>query len=166
MSNLWRRVESKIKPWMFVLAFVILMGLGFCREAQAEVSMEIGPPMLSGEYSKGAAGSITERFDLWAVGLGVISSQEVTDRSGTHYDLRSQLFMWIERRVQLGKFELGIGPAYLNAINRANGSNFNATLLIEYRPGDHWTLSIRHFSNAGSVSPNMGQDMILVGYVF
>lgn len=31
---------------------------------------------------------------------------------------------------------------------------------------NHWSFRLRHYSNAGSGSPNLGQDMLTVGYAF
>lgn len=166
--NLWRKVEEVIKPWMIVLGFVVLMMVGFCHEAKAEVKAEIGVGLLSGEYSKGQAGVLSERFGggKYAVGMGVISRQEVTDRGGNFHKTKPNLFVFVQRRVMLGDWAFGLGPAYLNSTNRAIGSNFAAALSIEWAVSDHWSINVRHFSNAGSVSPNMGQDLLMIGYTF
>lgn len=178
MSNLVRKIEKIIKPWTIVLGFVALMMLGFCHEARSEVTAEIGAGFLSGQYSKGQTGIITERWggpygSRYAVGMGVISRQEVTDRSRTHYKMRSNLFVFAQRRVSFNLkgctwdcISLGLGPAYFNATNRAIGSNFAAALSIEFRPTERLGLNIRHFSNAGSKPPNMGQDMLTLTYTF
>lgn len=166
--NLWRKVEEIVKPWMIVLGFVVLMMVGFCHEAKAEIKTEIGVGLLSGEYSQGQAGIISERWvgGKYAVGLGVISRQEVTDRGGNLHKLRPNLFVFAQRRVTLGDWSFGLGPAYLNSTNRAIGSNFAAALSIEWEFSRHWSLNLRHFSNAGSARPNMGQDMLMIGYTF
>ena len=176
MTNLTRKLEKLVKPAYLVGLFVVLLLIGFCHEAKAEVTAEAGAGFLSGEFSKGAALLVTERWggpngSRYALGMGIISSQEVTDRAGDLYKPRTNLFVFAQRRVSFGScewgcFSLGIGPAYFNSTNRALGSNFTAALSIEYRFTPKWSINIRHFSNAGSASPNMGQDMLTIGYTF
>jgi len=167
-----------------VLGFVTVMMFAFCQEAKAEVTLEVGPTFLSGELAKGGNLSITERWggpygSRYAVGIGYISEQEVlptweASQGLPAVELRENLYVHAQRRVSFKMkgcpdwdcISLGVGAAYFNDTNRAIGSNFSASLSIEVRPSKHWSLSIRHFSNAGSSTPNMGQDMLLLGYTF
>lgn len=165
--NLWRKIESYIKPWMMVLAFLLVILFGFYKEANAEVTVELGPTMLSGELSKGAAAIFNEKFGKYVVGMGIIGPQEVTDRSGDLYKVRTNLFVHGQRLVSItDNLDFGLGVGYFNAKTRWNGSNFVASLSIEYELTDHWSVKFRHWSNAGSASPNMGQDLFTVGYSF
>lgn len=167
--NLWRKFEEVVKPWVMVLIFILLLLWGLSKEANAgETSVELGPTFLSGELSKSAALVLNETWDdRWRVGLGLIGPQEVVDRSGTKYDVRSNLFVHGQRLVGITEnLDFGVGVAYFNAKTRWNGSNFVASLSVEYNMGDRWQLLYRHWSNAGSASPNMGQDVFLVGYKF
>ena len=166
--NLWRKLEAAIKPWMIVLVFVILLLFGFYKEASAEVTVELGPTFLSGEYSKSAALAIHETInDKWRVGMGVTGTQRVKDRAGDVYHPRANLFVHGQRIVRITQnTRFGIGVAYFNAKTRWNGSNFLASLSIEYRFNPNWDVKYRHFSNAGSAPPNMGQDIFLIGYTF
>ena len=178
MTNFTRKLEKLVKPAILVALFVIVALIGVCQEAKAEVTAEIGAGILSGEFSKSGTILVTERFggpygSRYAFGLGVISRQEVTDRAGDLYKPDSNLFVFVQRRVSFdvgGRpwdyISLGIGPAYFNATNRALGSNFTAALSIEFRFTENWSVNLRHFSNAGSARPNMGQDMLTVGYTF
>lgn len=166
--NLWRKIESYIKPWIIVGVVLAFLSLGFCKEAEAgEVTAYVGAALLSGEFSQGYSGMFTEKFDnKYQVGMGVISRQEVTDRGGNFYKLRPQLFVFAERTVDLNSWTISVGPAYLNAKNRAIGSNFAATLSIQYHLSERLSIEVRHFSNAGSATPNMGQDLLYLGYTF
>ena len=165
--NLWRKIESKIAPWMLVTIFLLLLLFGFYKEAKADVTVEIGPTFLSGKFSKGGIVEIHERFDKYQIGMGVISSQEVTDRAGDFYNVRANLFVHGQRVVKVSQnFDFSLGVGYVNAKTRWNGSNFVASLGIEYSHTDKWKVNFRHFSNAGSASPNMGQDMFTIGYKF
>ena len=81
--NLWRKVEAKIKPWMLVLAFLVLVLFGFYREAKAEVKVELGPTLLSGDFSKSAAAVFNERFGNYVLGMieydgGVVACGDFT----------------------------------------------------------------------------------------
>jgi hypothetical protein len=65
----------------------------------------------------------------------------------------------------LGKFDVGIGAAYLQNTDTYNGSHVNFKLMLGYR---FEKISVRwaHFSNGGTIKPNKGRDMILVEYKF
>ena len=177
-ENLTRKLEKLLKPALLVGLFIVLLMFGFCQEAKAEVTTELGAGFLSGQLSKGAALMVTERWggpynSRYAIGIGYISEQEVTDRSQDFYEVKENLFVLAQRRVSFNIkgcdhdcISLGIGPAYFNGTSRWNGSKFVAALSVEFRPDKHWSVNIRHFSNAGSATPNMGQDLLTIGYTF
>ena len=166
--NAWRKFEEMVKPRMLVAIFILLLLFGFYKEAHAEVSVEVGPTFLSGEFSDGGGLLVNETFnDKWRIGMGFISEQEVTDRSDDTYHVRNNLLVHGQRLVPLTRnLDLGIGVGYFNAKTRWNGSNFVASLSMEYSLNDKWSINYRHWSNAGSASPNMGQDLFTVGYRF
>ena len=176
--NLTRKLEKLIKPAALVGLFLVVLLIGFCREAKAEVTAELGAGVLSGQFSGGEVAIITERWggpykSRYAIGMGFINDQHVIDRARDRYEVRANLFVFAQRRVSFNLkgcewdcISLGLGVAYFNNTSRWNGSKFNAALSIEARPTDRWSINIRHFSNAGSAKPNMGQDMITIGYTF
>lgn len=176
--NITRKLEKLIKPAIIVFVFLVLFIIGAYNEARAEVTAEVGAGLLSGQFSGGGTAIITERWggpygSRYAVGMGWIDKQHVTDRDRDYYKLRYNLFAFAQRRVSFNLkgcewdcISLGLGVAYFNNTNRALGSNFTAALSVEFRPTDRWSLNIRHFSNGGSAVPNMGQDMITIGYTF
>ncbi len=159
---------GKIKPVYYVGLFLLVMLFGFCREAKAdEVSVEIGPTFLSAEFAKGGTLILSERFDKYSVGMGVVSKQTVIDSSGDKYTPRQNLFVQAQRHVNItDSIDMGIGLAYFNATHRALGSNFTAALSLTYEVTDSFSIRYRHWSNAGSASPNMGQDAITIVYHF
>lgn len=65
-----------------------------------------------------------------------------------------------------GKLDLGLGGVYLQNTDQWNGSHLNFSLMARYRFTDHWSLNYRHWSNAGTKAPNIGRDMLLVGWRF
>lgn len=163
--NKWREFEKKVRPALVVLAFLVaFMAMNRC---EAEMRYEIGAGFLSGEYSEGTALIVTETFDNnWSVGMGYISKQEVTDRAGTTYEPRENLWGSVQRSVNWKELEMGLGLAYFNGTNRALGSNFVASMSIHWNITDSFSVGFRHFSNAGSASPNMGQDIISLSWTF
>ncbi len=67
----------------------------------------------------------------------------------------------------LGRFDVGLGAAYLQNTDEYNGSHLNFHLLLQYR-FRRWPVVARwqHFSNAGTQSPNRGRDMALLYRLF
>ena len=169
-DNLWRKFERIVKPWMIVLLFVIILLFGFHKEGKADevVSAEIGPTLLSGQFSEGAMLLVNYTWDdRWRIGMGVSSEQKVTPRNSPETNVRQNLYVHGQRLVHItSKLDFGLGVGYFNATTRWNGTNFVASMSVEYNFTDKWKLSFRHFSNAGSGSPNMGQDVLLIGYSF
>jgi len=170
-DNFTRKLEKIIKPWMLIVIFIIFIVIGFAREADASertgVQIEAGAGLLSGQFSKGAAVTVQQRFDnKFSLGMGYISEQWVTPRTEPKTHIQENLWVQGQRHIDLGKFDLGLGVAYFNRTNRALGSHFTAALSLQFNATDRWNIKLRHYSNAGSASPNMGQDMLLIGYRF
>lgn len=165
-SNWTRNFEKIVKPVFIISAFLLLLLWGLNQEARAETSVELGGTMLSGQYGQGTALILSETWkDKYSIGFGYITKQEVTDRSGTTYSLRENVFVQGVRHIDITeKFNLGLGASYFNDTNRALGSQFAFSLLMRYDITDRWNINFRHYSNAGSKRPNMGQDMLTVGY--
>jgi hypothetical protein len=168
--NLWRKVEQIVKPWMLVVLFIIMFVLGLSNESKAEsvATVEIGPTLLSGQFSKGVGLMVNQTWDnKWRLGMGVTTEQSVVPRKEALTEVRQNLWIHGQRVVSITeKLDLGLGMAYFNAKTRWNGSNVVASLSIEYNFTDRWSASFRHYSNAGSASPNMGQDLLVIGYTF
>lgn len=64
------------------------------------------------------------------------------------------------------KLDLGIGVVALQNTDDYNGSHANFSLMAGYRLTDKFGVLYRHWSNAGSVDPNLGRDMVLLTYRF
>jgi hypothetical protein len=67
----------------------------------------------------------------------------------------------------LGQFDFGIGASYMTNYLPYNGGHVNANLQVDYR-FVNWpiTITFTHFSDAGSVLPNYGRNIVMVGYRF
>jgi len=68
-----------------------------------------------------------------------------------------------------GPMDIGIGAALLQNVDRYNGSHANFALQIGYNFrlfGVDLYAQYRHWSNAGTVKPNLGRDIVFVGHRF
>ena len=64
-----------------------------------------------------------------------------------------------------GNFDIGLGAVWMQHADYLNGSNLNFCLLLGYR-WQHLQLRYQHISNAGTSPPNVGRDMVLLGWRF
>ena len=62
--------------------------------------------------------------------------------------------------------EVHLGPAYWIHTSRFIGANMGFTLALKWHIGEHATVNIRHWSNAGTTKPNRGQDLLTFGWRF
>lgn len=65
-----------------------------------------------------------------------------------------------------GDFDVGLGLSWMQNPGPYNGSNINFNLQLAYRLPFGATLTYTHMSNAGSKEPNLGRDIVLVGWRF
>jgi hypothetical protein len=163
----------KIKPWHIVVLFVLALFYLFAREVKADVSVELGKTNISGSWA-GEALLIHERFGKYDVGMGLIGRQEFDASCGYNiprypkcqFDVRPNMFIHAQRIVPYKKCFMGIGPAWFQNTSRISNRLFQWSLMIGCSVSDKISVRIRHFSNAGSGSPNLGQDMITIGWRF
>lgn len=156
----------KFRPWMLILLFMCVMFWMLAQEAKAETEVELGPTNLSGDWAGGSI-MISENAGKWSFGGGYVSEQFVKTcpRVDCENDIEPNIFFQVQRVVKYNHWQMGIGPAYFNNTNRALGTNLTWGLMLGYK-WDKWAIRFRHYSNAGSGKPNMGQDMLTIGYTF
>lgn len=66
-----------------------------------------------------------------------------------------------------GRFDVGLGLAWMQNPAPYNGSPVNFNLQFAYRFIElPLTLTYTHLSNAGSQTPNLGRDIVLLGWRF
>ena len=148
--------------WIVLAALLLMCFVGY-KTADA-VEIEAGPGFLSGEYSEGGVLIFnSELYKGWHIGGGYVSKQ--TCHCTYPADLDENIFFQVQHRAKWKLLEVGIGPAYWQNTNRALGKNLTWSLSLGLG-GEHWSVRLRHFSNAGSGSPNLGQDMLTLGYQF
>ena len=163
----------KIKPVFVVGVFVLLLFYLFNREAKADVYIEVGETMLSSQWA-GQSLLLTERFGQWDFALGYISEQNFFATCSTslpkwpkcEFDIRENTFIHAQRIVQYKQCEMGIGPAYFQHTSRVSGSKFMFSLMLGCNITEHSFVRIRHYSSAGAATPNLGQDMLTIGWRF
>lgn len=147
--------------WIILVFLLILIFFAY-KEANA-LELEAGPALLSGEYSEGGAMILSDRIGKFSVGGGYISKQVCHCRYPAELD--ENIFFHAQRVFEYKRWELGIGPAYFQNTNRALGKKLTWSLSLGFG-GEHWSIRVRHFSNAGSGTPNLGQDTLVIGYAF
>ena len=159
--------KLNIEGWKIVAVFVVVLFAYFgCEAARADSSVfvEAGGTVLSGETSKGVALILGQEFGRWELSGGYVSYQIC--RCNYPEDLEPNIFVQGQRVVELGPTALGIGMAYFQNTNRALGKNLTWSLMMQWNVNDRLALQFRHWSNAGSGKPNLGQDLISIAYRF
>lgn len=63
-------------------------------------------------------------------------------------------------------FGAGFGIAYVSNVDRYNGGHQNFWLMLKWDPSKRVRVQYEHVSCAGSCSPNLGRDMVTVGWRF
>ncbi len=163
----------KFKPIYLILLFLFALFYLFAREAKAQVHVEIGATNISGDWVGGAI-VLSERFGKYDVGIGYVSEQDIHVTCGPHlpatskcdFDIRANIFVHAQRIVKYKRCEMGIGPAYFQNTSRVFGKGFNFGLMLGCSVTDKLSIRIRHWSNSGSASPNLGQDLLSVAWTF
>ena len=156
--------KTGIRGFVLVAAFLFIAGLVFSCDELHAAEIEAGPAFLSGEFSDGGAIVFNAHLtNKWYLGGGYVSEQYCHCTWPT--DMQENIFFHLQRRAQWRSVEVGLGPAYWQNTNRALGKNLTWSLSLGL-VGDRWSVRFRHFSNAGTGSPNLGQDMLTIGYRF
>lgn len=155
--------KLKIDGFWLVLAFIVIACFVWYKSADA-IELEVGPTFLSGEFAEGGMLVLSAPLSKrWYLGGGYTSKQQCHCRYPA--DLDENIFFQVQHRAQWKLLEIGIGPAYWQNTNRALGKNLTWSLSMGL-VGEHWSVRLRHFSNAGSGTPNLGQDALTIGYAF
>lgn len=137
----------------------------------AETRLEIGPTYLSDERSSGYMFIVSERVGKFDFGIGYVSEQDVLpgweNRHGYGpVHLSRNAFFYVQRFWTKGQFELGAGLAHFNNENRALGAKITYPVSIGWNWNENLSIRLRHFSNAGAATPNLGQDSLTIGWTF
>ena len=143
-----------------LLVFLPCLGRG------AELNFEAGHAIIHGETNAlGVYFDFHEQRDVgmdhqnfsYECGLTFI------DRNGRNASQSMASCLVLDR---FSKIDLGVGLAALQHEDQWNSGRINFTAALRYRPTEHWALTYRHFSNAGTRQPNIGRDLLLIGWSF
>ncbi len=172
---------SSRPPRAGVAAFVLLLAVAPAAPA-ADWLLAAGPTR-----SDGAAVEVARTTGRWEVALGYVSAQRVdvitlqdtcyaqpvglpecvteSERSRRTVDPYGYLsaqrrFSW--RPGRRLRPVVGLGAVASTDRNPYVSSPVTFSLSAGLRLGERFTLEWRHFSNAGIVEPNLGQDMLLL----
>lgn len=155
------------KTQLGVALFVILFTLALARWARADepyVQMGVGSAIVRGEaplldLSIVYPGKAPRGAD-YTFGVTLIGESDYGDRHQ-----RGQI-AWRAQLVDgFGKFDLGLGAAYLQNEDIYNSCHLEFSLSAAYR--FKWgTLEYLHFSNAGTCMPNVGRDLLFWAHRF
>ena len=164
------------KPTLIaVILVVVLLTLGFLLpQCHAAESAPLDAPyvQLSGGYTvvRGPAPvldlTFTEpapqlRHAYWQESLTVIGTSTFNGQAVPNNFAARALFV-----DGFGHLDIGLGLSWMQNPAPYNGSPVNFALQLAYRFGWGATLTYAHMSNAGSKLPNLGRDLLLVGWRF
>lgn len=65
-----------------------------------------------------------------------------------------------------GRVDVGLGLSWMQNPGPYNGSPVNFNLQLDYRILRGATITYTHISNAGSRTPNLGRDLVFIGWRF
>jgi hypothetical protein len=147
---------------LYVIGAFLIVFFGFrACEAEAETIVEGGVSIVSLE-TEGYALGITERFaGKYDIGVNLIGEQT------THGEkIDNNFIVHADRVVTWQNLELNLGLAYWQNENRLSGCDTGFSMGGAVNLSESLAIRYRHFSNAGTCSPNVGQDMLLVSWKF
>lgn len=145
-----------------------LFGCRVCNAGEPAFEPQVGAAVLRGSATAALGASVRwpeagPGTSDWECGLFVIDEYDYHGSSQPRQAIANCLLVAhiIKKRV-----DFGAGAAYLYNTDAINGSNLNFALLARYQITDRLTISWRHWSNAGLAQPNVGRDVVFVGWRF
>lgn len=98
----------------------------------------------------------------WQYGLTLVGSSTYMDREQGNQAALSAMLV-----DGFGRFDVGLGVAFVQNLDIYNGSHANFSLMLAYRfQRLPITIAIRHWSNAGTKYPNLGRDFAILSWRF
>lgn len=146
-----------------LVAFVILFVIALATTARAEsVSVEVGSAVVRGPTpSIGFVKSWRNRGVgdyAYECGFGIVGSSTFRGAEQRNQGVAECLLV-----DGFGRFDVGAGLAAQSSSDAYN-TRVNFSLLLRWRVTDRLSLTYRHRSNAGTGDPNLGRDLVLIGW--
>lgn len=156
---------SQIASLLFV-ALLVAAWATKCHAGETGLQFGMGTTIARGMTPVFDVAVVTDRaapLDAhWQFGLTLIGTSSYSDQDQPNQAALSALLV-----DGFGPLEIGLGVAFLQNTDVYNGSHGNFALQIAYR-FRRWpvTVTVRHWSNAGTVQPNLGRDFALLSWRF
>lgn len=147
-----------------IFSFIVILCLLFARCHAAEINLEAGS-------SFGTEG--------YGPTLGLNMKQSLRANPGVSWFAGTDL--WGSTRFKSGivpnnwdwhagieackwRFCASIGPAFVQRVDAINGAHTNFHLGLAFRISDRWSIQLAHISDAGTSSPNVGRQALMLSY--
>jgi hypothetical protein len=173
--DLARRAAARVPAWLaqifphkpairYVLAaFVLMLIAAFATQCRAEgLQLEVGSTIVRGEApALGFVKSWRNRGVgdyAYECGFGIVGSSTFRGAPQRNQGVAECLLV-----DGFGRFDIGAGLAAQSSSDDYN-TRVNFSLLLRWRVTERLSLTYRHRSNAGSGDPNVGRDVLLVGW--
>lgn len=155
------------KPVVYAIVGIILLFSAYKCQA---TEIEFGPTY-TGEFNGGAALTISERFLDGKMDFGITLVGEQEDNGLTIPNNGNVWVAFVAEKPAgwwaIAPSEVHIGAAYwIEEQKYLIGSRQTYLLGLKWRFKDHYSIGIRHWSNAGTTDLNQGQDVLTFGYRF
>ena len=172
--DLARRAAARVAGWIeqifphkkpvryILVGFVALLVLALATQCRAEgISLEGGSTIVRGHApSIGLVKSWRNRGVgdySYECGFGIVGSSTYDGAPQRNQGVAECLLV-----DGFGRFDIGAGLAAQSRSDAYN-TRVNFSLLLRWRVTDRLSLAYRHRSNAGTASPNLGRDLLLLG---
>lgn len=155
------------KKAVVIILLVILMFVAYKQAGATEIE---GGAAYTSQFNGGAALSLIERFGPVDIGVTLVGEQE-----WENVKVENNGLVWAgyvaerpETWFKVLPSEVTIGAGAWFQKDRSPITNCHATfhLGLKWRLGDHASVGIRHWSNAGVCDKNRGQDVLTIGWRF
>jgi hypothetical protein len=160
----WNPTDRKTSLIVGAIVLLLIAGLATKCRAESFATFSLGAAPLRGQTSA-ADLSITypqagPGDSSYAVGVTFIGP------STLYGQYQKPNFAWRAELIDgFGKFDVGLGVAYMQNEDIYNSGHAQFTLALSYR-FKYVTVGIRHFSNGGTRTPNKGRDLAFIGWRF
>lgn len=161
LKDLWASLFPHDKWTRIVLSVFVLMFLaGVATQCRAsDFTFEGGVQYLRGPAAAVVANVVVDGPKDASIEAGLF----LVGRTPDHLGVMGGQALLVDG---FGRFDLGLGLAYMNRDHEQLGTRLNFALMIRYRINDRWYVAVRHWSNAGTTDENTGLDVITAGYRF